>query len=82
MGFGVMFGDVFESFIKRRLNMPVSKSLVPWDQLDCVLGGLIFVRIEWNYSLKYAITIIILTFFVHVIGRHIGYYIGLCESKW
>lgn len=81
-GFGVLFGDMIESFIKRRLNMSPGKSLIPFDQIDCVLGGLIFGRIVWDYSYKYALTIILLTFFLHIIGRHIGYYLGFCETKW
>jgi CDP-2,3-bis-(O-geranylgeranyl)-sn-glycerol synthase len=82
MGFGVMFGDTFKSLIKRRLDYPASKSFVPWDQIDCVIGGLVFVRIGWAFSLKYAATILILTFFIHISGRHAGYYMGLCKSKW
>ena len=81
-GFGVLFGDMFESFIKRRLNMPPGKSLIPFDQIDCVLGGLIFGRIAWAYSYKYALTIILLTFFLHIAGRHAGYYLGFCKTKW
>ena len=81
-GFGVLFGDLFESFIKRRLNMDPGQSLIPLDQIDCVLGGLVFGRIAWAYSCKYALTIIIITFFIHILGRHIGYYLGFCDTKW
>ncbi len=81
-GFGVLFGDIFESFIKRRLDMAPGKSLIPWDQIDCVLGGLIFGRIAWAYSYKYAITIILITFVLHITLRHVGYYLGLCSTKW
>ncbi len=82
MGFGVIFGDAFASFIKRRLGFAPSKSIIFLDQLDCVIGGLLFGKIAWNFPIKYGITIIILTFFFHILGRHIGYYLGLCESKW
>lgn len=81
-GFGVLFGDIFESFIKRRLDMPPGASLIPWDQIDCVLGGLIFGRIAWAYSYKYAIAIILVTFILHITIRHIGYYLGFCSTKW
>ncbi len=82
VGFGVMFGDIAESFIKRRLNILPSTPFVPWDQIDCVLGGLVFTRIVWAYSLKYAVTIIVLTFLIHVTIRHIAYYLRINESKW
>lgn len=82
MGSGVMAGDTVKSFIKRRLGILSSKPFVPWDQIDGVIGGLLFSRIIWNYSLKYAVFIIILTFFIHIIIRHISYYLRFTENKW
>lgn len=82
IGFGVLFGDLVKSFIKRRLGYKESESFIPWDQLDCALGGLIFIRFVWSYPVTFAITVILLTFFLHITIRHIGYYLGICESKW
>lgn len=82
MGFGVIFGDSVESFIKRRLEIPPGKKFIPWDQLDCVLGGLSFGRIVWPFPIKYGIIIIIATFFIHITIRHIAYYLGINETKW
>ncbi len=81
-GFGVIFGDIFKSFIKRRLDIPPSKKFVPWDQIDCALGGLLFIRIVWAYSLRYAITIILLTFIIHISIRHLAFYLKITDSKW
>jgi len=82
MGFGVITGDAFESFIKRRLNIPPSKSFIPFDQIDCAVGGLLFGRIAWAYPWQYAAVTLVITFFIHVSGRHLAYYMGLCETKW
>jgi CDP-2,3-bis-(O-geranylgeranyl)-sn-glycerol synthase len=82
MGFGVIFGDSFESFIKRRLNISPGASLIPWDQIDCILGGLLFGRIAWNFSWQYAVAAIVLTFLFHIIIRHMLYYFKVTEKKW
>lgn len=82
IGFGVLTGDIVKSFFKRRLGYKESESFIPWDQLDCAIGGLIFVRFVWAYPFSYAVLLIFLAFFMHIIIRHIGYYLGICESKW
>lgn len=82
MGFGVIMGDAIASFIKRRLGKAPSESIIVLDQLDCVLGGLAFGRIAWDFPWRYGVIIIVLTFFMHIFGRHIAYYMGLCETKW
>jgi CDP-2,3-bis-(O-geranylgeranyl)-sn-glycerol synthase len=82
MGFGVIAGDAVKSFFKRQFDIPPGKSFIPWDQIDCVLGGLIFGRIAWDFPWDYGITIIVLTFILHIAIRHITYYMGISDSKW
>jgi CDP-2,3-bis-(O-geranylgeranyl)-sn-glycerol synthase len=81
-GFGGMAGDLVKSFFKRRLNIDPGKSFIPWDQIDCAIGGLLFGRIVWAYSLKFAIVVIFITFFLHIFIRFIAYYSGLNKTKW
>jgi CDP-2,3-bis-(O-geranylgeranyl)-sn-glycerol synthase len=38
---GAILGDLFESFVKRRLNIKEGKDWYPYDQFDFVLGALI-----------------------------------------
>ena len=38
---GAILGDLFESFVKRRLKIKEGKDWYPYDQLDFVLGALI-----------------------------------------
>lgn len=81
IGFGVIFGDSVKSFIKRRLKIKPGDKFMPWDQIDCALGGLLFGRIVWEWPIEYGITIIFLTFFLHIAIRHIASLFGICE-KW
>jgi CDP-2,3-bis-(O-geranylgeranyl)-sn-glycerol synthase len=82
LGFGVIAGDAIKSFFKRRFDILPGKSFIPWDQIDSSLGALLFGKIAWDYSWVAGITIVILTFIIHVIIRHIGYYLGIVENKW
>jgi len=42
MGFGALFGDLIKSFFKRRFNIKSGKSWVPFDQIDYVIGTILF----------------------------------------
>jgi len=81
MGFGVIMGDLTKSFIKRRLKIQPGQKFIPWDQIDCALGGLLFGRIAWDFPIEYGITIVIVTFILHIAIRYIASFFGVCE-KW
>jgi CDP-2,3-bis-(O-geranylgeranyl)-sn-glycerol synthase len=81
-GSGAIFGDLVESFFKRRLNIKPGKPLIPWDQLDFVVGSLIFIYPLYRLSLTKIITIIILSFVLHVLVNHIAYYLKIRKEKW
>jgi len=82
MGFGAIFGDLFESFIKRRLNYEPGKSFVPWDQIDFVIGALIFIYPFIKLSINKMVTILILSFVLHIIVNHFAFYAKIRKEKW
>ena len=82
MGFGAVFGDLVESFVKRRLNYEPGKSFVPFDQLDFVIGALIFVYPLVKLLLNKIIIILLLSFVLHVIVNHFAFYTGIRKEKW
>jgi CDP-2,3-bis-(O-geranylgeranyl)-sn-glycerol synthase len=82
MGFGVIAGDAVKSFFKRQFSIAPGKPFIPWDQIDCVLGGLLAGRIAWDFSIEYGLSVIILTFIFHILIRHLWFYLGLSDSKW
>ncbi|HNZ25923.1 MAG TPA: CDP-archaeol synthase [Spirochaetota bacterium] len=82
MGLGVILGDAVKSLVKRRLKIPPGDSFIPWDQIDCVLGGLLVGRIVWDFPIGYGLVIIFMTFFLHILIRHIAFYLGVCDTKW
>lgn len=82
MGFGAIFGDLVESFVKRRLNYKPGKSFVPFDQLDFVVGALIFVYPLVMLSLNKIVIILLLSFVLHVIVNHFAFYMNIRKEKW
>ncbi len=80
MGFGALFGDVVESFVKRRLGVKPGKSWFPFDQLDYIFGGLIFIYPFIHLSLKLMVAIVIVYWGLHLIVNYMGYMLGINEG--
>ena len=81
-GFGAIFGDLMESFVKRRLDYGPGKSFIPFDQIDFVLGALIFISFIVDLTLTKIIMIIVLSFVLHILVNHIAFYTGVRKEKW
>ena len=82
LGSGAVIGDLVESFFKRRLKVKPGKPLIPWDQLDFVIGSLIFIYPVYRISLAQTATILILSFVLHVTINHTAYYLKIRKVKW
>jgi len=82
LGFGALLGDSVESFFKRRQNIKSGKPWIPWDQLDFVIGSLLFLSIVYSPSWQVILALLITVPFLHIATNHIGYYVGINKSKW
>ncbi|MFH1668903.1 MAG: CDP-archaeol synthase [Candidatus Woesearchaeota archaeon] len=82
LGFGTLFGDLTESFFKRRRGIGSGQPWIPWDQLDLVIGALIFLAIIYIPPISVVAFLIITVPILHVASKHIGYYLGISEKKW
>ncbi|MFW6024908.1 MAG: CDP-2,3-bis-(O-geranylgeranyl)-sn-glycerol synthase [Candidatus Woesearchaeota archaeon] len=81
MGFGAIFGDLVESFIKRRLNYPSGKSFFPYDQIDFILGAMFFTYF-FLPNLFYWGLIILVTPILHLGVNIIAYKLKLKNEPW
>jgi len=84
MGFGAILGDMIESFIKRRIGIKSGQPFIPWDQIDFIIGGLLFsfFLIPKELLLTTIITIIIISPFLHMAVNHFAYYLKIRNEKW
>jgi len=85
--FGALFGDIFESFFKRRFGKERGEDWIPFDQLDFILGVLIFsfvissliqvlgfTKSNWfldNFSIWHILTLLIITPFFHLLANFV-----------
>ena len=82
LGFGAMIGDLAKSFFKRRLNFAPGKPFIPFDQMDFIIGALIFSYPLARLSLENILVILALSFVLHIIVNHIAFYTGIRKEKW
>ena len=84
MVFGAIFRDLFFASIKRRLNLKPGAKFVPFDQINYVLGAILFLNVFSDIQIGYSIwlTLLILTFVLHVAATQIGFRMGLSKSQW
>lgn len=82
LGFGAIIGDLAKSFFKRQKNHPPGTPWIPFDQLDYVIGALVFSALVYVPSWQHLTTIIVVSFLFHVAANHIGYYLGIHDVKW
>jgi len=82
LSIGIIFGDLFFAFIKRRLRLKPGTAFIPFDQTNYVIGAFIFVQPYLHLELKFWGTLFLLTFFVHILCNRLGYNLGLHKAKW
>ena len=79
---GAVFGDLFFAFIKRRLRMEPGARFLPFDQINYVIGAGLFLRPFFKIDVNIWITLLIITFFLHIIFNRLGYLLHLHKAKW
>lgn len=83
LSLGALTGDLFGSFIKRRLNISPGEAFPPLDQLDFVLFALLFASFTGDLPTPIGIiAIIVLTIPLHLFANFIAYLLRLKDSPW
>lgn len=80
LGFGALFGDAMESFIKRSRGLPPGQSWFPYDQMDYIIGGLLIIYPFVQLPFRAMVTIFIFFFCLHLAATYIGYVLGLRDQ--
>lgn len=81
IGFGVLFGDLIGSFIKRRLDFKPGKSFFILDQINSMLGFGIFVGFVYFKSWVLFFYALAAWFAGHLIFKYLGYLLGMYKEK-
>lgn len=76
-GIGALGGDLIKSFFKRQCNIPPSKTWIPFDQIDWILGTLILLLIFIPIPLQIIVLGIAIGIIAHIIVKFVGYLLGI-----
>lgn len=79
-GFGALFGDSIKSFFKRQIGVNPGKSWFPFDQIDYIIGGILFTSLYIRLSFGEYITLFWLWFLLHPVTTLLGYLFKLKDS--
>jgi len=82
LSLGALTGDLVHSFIKRRLNLPPGASFPVADQLDFVIGALLFSLFISPPSLPVALVILVVTPPIHLSTNYIAYRLGVKKEPF
>jgi len=82
ISFGAVFGDLLFAFFKRRQNIEPGKPWIPFDQINFVIGAFLFLTPFFKIPLSAWGIILISTFFLHILGNHIAYWMHWQENRW
>jgi CDP-2,3-bis-(O-geranylgeranyl)-sn-glycerol synthase len=83
LSLGALLGDLAGAFVKRRLNIPPGELLPVVDQVDFVVGAIVFsllIRYELTWGL--VLTVLILTPPIHLLTNLAAYKLGLKNNPW
>jgi len=80
LGLGAIIGDSMKSLFKRRINIAPGKSWFPFDQLDYIVGGILFSLVYIQLDPIYYLLIFVIYLIVHPISTVIGYFIRVKDS--
>jgi CDP-2,3-bis-(O-geranylgeranyl)-sn-glycerol synthase len=81
LGSGAIIGDACGSFIKRRFKVERGRPVPLLDQLDFVVGALIFASLVVTIPFNLIIAIIIISVFLHLGANTIAYLLGM-KNVW
>ena len=74
--------ELVNSFIKRRVNIKPGEPFIPFDQINAVVGGLLFLSIVYLPPPLTFITLVTLSFCLHIASNLLGYYLKLSKTKF
>jgi CDP-2,3-bis-(O-geranylgeranyl)-sn-glycerol synthase len=79
---GALLGDMAGAFLKRRMKIKPGAALPGVDQLDFVVGSMLFVSLFSEISLPVVLILLLVTPPIHFLANVGAYVLGLKENYW
>jgi len=82
MGFGAIFGDLVESYYKRKTGIAPGKPWIPFDQLDFVIGALVLSFFIYVPPASIVLILIVASPLLHIVFNRLGYWLKINQNKY
>ena len=79
---GAVLGDLLGAFVKRRFRVEPGKAFPVLDQLDFVLGGLLFEHPFFPLGIFSALFVVVVTPPIHLATNYGAYRLGIKKTRW
>lgn len=81
-GTGSLFGDSAKSYFKRLIKIKPGRPFIPFDQIDFILGALLFLSPVYLPEWQIILTALIITPILHFASNIFAYLFGLKKVWW
>lgn len=82
IGLGTMGGDTLKSMLKRRIGIAPGESWIPADQLDYVMGTLIFLWPWISLTWQQVLLVFTISFAGHIAVNHLAFRLGMRDTRY
>ncbi len=83
LSLGALLGDLTGAFLKRRVGLAPGDLLPVVDQVDFILGAIVFsLPLQILSSLELAIAVLVITPPIHLLTNFVAYKLGLKNNPW
>jgi len=82
LSLGALFGDLGGAFVKRRLGLAPGELLPVIDQVDFIVGAILFSLPLQILSWELIIAVLIITAPIHLLTNFAAYKLGLKNNPW
>jgi CDP-2,3-bis-(O-geranylgeranyl)-sn-glycerol synthase len=79
---GALLGDLSGAFLKRRLDIAPGNPLPVVDQLDFILGAILFTYLLLNVTVGAVLILVIATVPIHLLSNVVAYMLRLKSRRW
>jgi len=79
---GALLGDLSGAFLKRRLDIAPGNPLPVVDQLDFILGAILFTYLLLNVTVGAVLILVIATVPIHLLSNTVAYMLRLKSRRW
>lgn len=76
-----LMGDCFKSYLKRKNNIMSGASWYPWDQIDYIIGMIIFTLPFYNWTIKELIVCCVIGWLASYGAHYAAYFLKLINTK-